>query len=148
MRDNSLEAMKLELDDIIVIVDEAHNLPDRIRNSMSRVLNPLIMKNAGFDIEEYTGKLKSTVSQETIESTTVMISMLNWCKDVVAEWRKLFIKRIYEWKTQLNSNGGSDLSVNEMDIWKMIDEACDLVEKSYNKLHWFKRLQILYQKRV
>ena len=51
---------------------------------MSRVLNPLIMKNAGFDIEEYTGKLKSTVSQETIESTTVMISMLNWCKDVVA----------------------------------------------------------------
>ena len=51
VRDNSLEAMKLELDDIIVIVDEAHNLPDRIRNSMSRVLNPLIMKNAGFDID-------------------------------------------------------------------------------------------------
>ena len=133
VRDNSLEAMKLELDDIIVIVDEAHNLPDRIRNSMSRVLNPLIMKNAGFDIEEYTGKLKSTVSQETIESTTVMISMLNWCKDVVAEWRKLFIKRIYEWKTQLSSDGGSDLSVDEMDIWKMIDEACDLVEKSYQQ---------------
>jgi DNA excision repair protein ERCC-2 len=40
VRNASLKAMDLRLDDLVVIVDEAHNLPDRVRMGMQRKLTP------------------------------------------------------------------------------------------------------------
>jgi DNA excision repair protein ERCC-2 len=43
LRERSLERLGLRLSDLIVIVDEAHNLPDRIRNSHSHRVTPFLL---------------------------------------------------------------------------------------------------------
>ena len=40
VRKSSLEAMGVALEDIIVVVDEAHNLPNRIRMTMEKIITP------------------------------------------------------------------------------------------------------------
>ena len=56
VRKSSLEAMGVALEDIIVVVDEAHNLPNRIRMTMEKVITPTIARNATMELEEYVGK--------------------------------------------------------------------------------------------
>ena len=53
VRETSLEAMGVSLDDIILIVDEAHNLPDRIRRGMQRTLTTTLVRDARLEVQEY-----------------------------------------------------------------------------------------------
>jgi len=43
IRDRSLEKLGLELSDIVIIVDEAHNLPDRIRQGHAHRVTPMLL---------------------------------------------------------------------------------------------------------
>ena len=43
VRNASLKAMGLRLDDLVVVVDEAHNLPDRVRRGMQSRITPTIV---------------------------------------------------------------------------------------------------------
>jgi len=59
VRDSSLSAMGLDLDDMILVVDEAHNLPDRIRRGFERRITMKVIRDAVFEIEEHTETLQS-----------------------------------------------------------------------------------------
>ena len=45
VRESSLKAMDLSLEDIIIVVDEAHNLPDRIRMTLEKRLTRTKIRN-------------------------------------------------------------------------------------------------------
>lgn len=57
-RNSSLEAMGLSMEDMVVIIDEAHNLPNRIRRGLSRTLNDKLIRDAIYELEEYGDVLK------------------------------------------------------------------------------------------
>ena len=57
VRESSLKAMDLSLEDIIIIVDEAHNLPDRIRMTLEKRLTRTMIRNTQIELEEYAGVL-------------------------------------------------------------------------------------------
>ncbi|MEC8955405.1 MAG: ATP-dependent DNA helicase, partial [Candidatus Thermoplasmatota archaeon] len=68
VREASLPAMGIDLENTILIVDEAHNLPDRVRNGMSRKITSNIFRNAKSDVEEHIGNVrKAVVKGEEIE---------------------------------------------------------------------------------
>lgn len=46
LREAMQERLKFELSDIILVVDEAHNLPDRIRDHLSLTLDSYLLENA------------------------------------------------------------------------------------------------------
>ncbi len=58
VREASLDAMGIKLDEIIIIVDEAHNLPDRITKGMQRTLNDDLVLSARLEMEEYIETLE------------------------------------------------------------------------------------------
>ena len=60
VRDSSLPAMGIELENSILIVDEAHNLPDRIRSGLERRITERIFQRALADVEEYKENLQKT----------------------------------------------------------------------------------------
>ena len=57
VRTSSLKAMDLSLEDIIVVVDEAHNLPDHIRMTLEKRLTQTMIRNTQIELEEYAGVL-------------------------------------------------------------------------------------------
>ena len=61
VREASLPAMGLEVSNMILIVDEAHNLPDRIRKGCERTIRENAVIRAKSDLQEYLGVLEKTL---------------------------------------------------------------------------------------
>ena len=53
VRDASLPVMGVDLENTILIIDEAHNLPDRIRSGLERRITERVFQRALSDVEEY-----------------------------------------------------------------------------------------------
>ncbi|MBI87792.1 MAG: hypothetical protein CMB67_02020 [Euryarchaeota archaeon] len=60
VREASLPVMGVELENAILIVDEAHNLPDRIRSGLERRITSQVFQRALSDAEEYKENLEKT----------------------------------------------------------------------------------------
>ncbi|HIF16473.1 MAG TPA: ATP-dependent DNA helicase [Candidatus Poseidoniales archaeon] len=80
VREATLSAMGISLDEVIIVVDEAHNLPARIRRGLERKLSPEMVRNAQFEMEEYSGILSETEGADT--------SHLIWATEVLKTLRK------------------------------------------------------------
>ena len=65
IRESSLPGLGVSLEDIIIVVDEAHNLPDRIRKGLERTLTKQIVMHGRFEVEEFMGYIQSK-SEEKI----------------------------------------------------------------------------------
>tara|TARA_B110000438_G_scaffold299405_1_gene349502 strand:- start:1258 stop:3303 length:2046 start_codon:yes stop_codon:yes gene_type:complete len=69
-RESSLEAMGLDMKDMIVVIDEAHNLPSRIRRGLSRTLNDTLLRDTVFELEEYCEGLAESGLNSTLEESS------------------------------------------------------------------------------
>ena len=83
VREASLNAMEVDLSDLIVIVDEAHNLPDRIRMGMERRFTPTVVRNAVIDLEEYTERLIESAASLGTDGLVLQSSLASWALDVM-----------------------------------------------------------------
>ncbi len=61
--ESSLSAMKIDLENTILIIDEAHNLPDRIRNGLERRAIMKTFRDSRFEIEEYLGSREQAMKK-------------------------------------------------------------------------------------
>ena len=63
IRKASLPSMGIEIEDTIIIVDEAHNLPNRIRMGLERRLTNQVIRDAFNEMEEYRGHLENQLTK-------------------------------------------------------------------------------------
>ena len=61
--ESSLSAMKIDLGNCILVVDEAHNLPDRIRNGLERRAIIKIFRDSRLEIDEYLGSKEQEIKR-------------------------------------------------------------------------------------
>ena len=66
---SSLSSMGIELSNSILIVDEAHNLPDRVRNGLETFLQPLAFQHAYDETNEYLGNKEKEINESDIDNT-------------------------------------------------------------------------------
>jgi len=66
---SSLSSMGIELANSILIVDEAHNLPDRVRNGLERYLQCKAFQYAYDETNEYLGNKEREVNESDIDNT-------------------------------------------------------------------------------
>ena len=83
VREASLNAMEVDLSDIIVIDDEAHNLPDRIRMGMERRFTPTVVRNATIDLEEYTETIAEAAASLGSDGLNLQASLTSWALSVM-----------------------------------------------------------------
>ncbi|MEE2748178.1 MAG: hypothetical protein VX473_06920, partial [Candidatus Thermoplasmatota archaeon] len=96
VRDASLKAMGLELSDMILVLDEAHNLPERIRMGLRRRLNADLIRDAGFELEEHIGENKGVHD----------IARARACETIIKRFRNRFIQWLKEQKPNLKGAQG------------------------------------------
>ena len=90
-RKSSLEAMGLSMEDMIVIIDEAHNLPDRIRRGLSRTLNDKLLRDTIYEFDEYCGVLKEKGLESALDVAS--FNRAQACQTAL----KRFKKRLATW---------------------------------------------------
>ena len=127
VRSSSLEAMGLPLEDIIIIVDEAHNLPDRIRMTMVQTITPTIARNATLEMEEYVGTLTNIYRQSGADSTAVELDLATWGMEVM----KIARRKTADLFRQLHNELRGDANELRVDVKRFNDlfhSACDEYE--------------------
>ena len=63
VREASLESMGIELTNSILVVDEAHNLPDRIRRGLERRLTAKVLRDCVSEMQEHRGNEDKVVAK-------------------------------------------------------------------------------------
>ena len=127
VRKSSLEAMGISLENIIVIVDEAHNLPNRIRMSMERVITPTIARNATIELEEYVGTLTGHYLQSNSVSIALELDVATWAFEIM----KIVRTKIADLFRQLHTDVPNDTDESRVEVSRFLDilhRSCDEYE--------------------
>lgn len=126
VRESSLPSMGVSLKNCILIVDEAHNLPDRIRMSMERVITPIIIRNAAMELEEYMGTLENSAMKNSSSNTMQSLEEVQWAFEVI----KLLRLKLGDYFRSLHSQVSDDdeIIVSVQEFTEKIHQACDEFE--------------------
>ena len=127
VRESSLSAMGVSLSQSILIIDEAHNLPDRIRMSMERVLTPSIVRNTEFELQEYVETLTETYQKTTSTLTAIELDVATWAWEIM----KIARTKMEDLFRQLHADliGDDEESLVETDrLTDIFHRSCDEYE--------------------
>ena len=126
VRESSLPSMGVNLKNCILIVDEAHNLPDRIRMSMERVITPIIIRNAAMELEEYMGTLENSAMKNSSSNTMQSLEEVQWAFEVI----KLLRLKLGDYFRSLHSQVSDDdeIIVSVQEFTEKVHQACDEFE--------------------
>tara|TARA_B100001173_G_scaffold38501_1_gene29838 strand:+ start:886 stop:2886 length:2001 start_codon:yes stop_codon:yes gene_type:complete len=77
IQQSSLPVMGIDLKNTILIIDEAHNLPDRIRSGLERRITAKVFQRALFDVQEYKEKLEDSERKLDIPPSERLIDAIS-----------------------------------------------------------------------
>ena len=123
VRTASLKAMGLRLDDLVVIVDEAHNLPDRVRMGMQTRITPTIVRNAISEVEEhYENLVRVSMLNDMVSDA---IELKRWSLEVCKEFRLILTR---EFKNLVNKLGDNEeIEIEAKQVLNWLEVAFDKV---------------------
>jgi len=108
VRESSLPALGANLEDIIIIVDEAHNLPSRIRTGLERRLTTRILQHARFELEEFIDEMGGGNVQDSWK----------WAMNTFKKFEKIMIKKFNEWRSEV-APGKNEKKINNSEFLKI-----------------------------
>jgi DNA excision repair protein ERCC-2 len=111
IRDSFLKKTGKELEDAIIIVDEAHNLPNRIKDLASERLSNIMLKRAIAEADNYN-------NEEVSELLMKMLKVLEGYTAMIEEEAYITMQDFYE----------------KIDMIKNYDEAIELLEDAADKI--------------
>jgi len=126
IRESSLPAMGIDLENSILIVDEAHNLPDRIRMTMERTITPTIVRNASMELEEHMGNLENIAKREDSRGINHQLDQVRWAFEVMKAYRTALIKSFSAYHDL--SGDEDEVRIDMNDFENLFHAACDEVE--------------------
>jgi len=127
VRESSLKAMGLGLEDIIVIVDEAHNLPDRIRMTLEKRLTQTMVRNAQMELEEYAGVLAQAMASPGGEALSMNHALAHWAFEVIKASRPGFTALFDELRRKVPPKD-EESQVQVDTLLNVFHRACDQVD--------------------
>ena len=115
VRNASLKAMGLKLDDLVVIVDEAHNLPDRVRRGMQSRITPTMVRNAISEVEEHYGNLQRVSMLNDVISDS--LELKRWSLEVCKEFRQILTRKFKDLISELGNEDEIKVEANRVLNW-------------------------------
>ena len=127
VRESSLKAMDLSLEDIIIVVDEAHNLPSRIRLTLEKRLTQTMIRNTQMELEEYAGVLAQAMKAPGGEALSLTHGLAAWAFEVIKAARQGFTKLFDGYRRSLTGRD-EECEVKVDEVLNVFHRACDAVD--------------------
>ena len=107
VRKASLDAMGLRMEDMILILDEAHNLPERIRMGLRKRLTSDLIQHAVYELEEHRESEQARLSRSGGESKVEQsgIARTRACEGALKRFRNRLTTWIREQKAAVRDAG-------------------------------------------
>lgn len=153
VRERSLPAMNINLENTILIIDEAHNLPDRIRNGLERRATLKVFRDARLELDEYLG-IKENMMRKLDISEIQDNSQLKDIDRALRQMKKIE-RHMNIWykkkQSDLITSGKNDMKISTMEFIGEIDSILneDLEAEINSKYKMLKKMIIqLYKVEV
>ncbi len=126
VREASLPVMGVDLENTILIIDEAHNLPDRIRSGLERRITERVLQRALAEAEEYKEDLQKKEAELEIPES----NQLKEAKILELQIRALRdgngLRNWFEEKhNENNGTKGDDLKVDTQNFLDVISDGLE-----------------------
>ena len=147
--ESSLSAMKIDLENTILVIDEAHNLPDRIRNGLERRAIMKIFRDCRFEIDEYLGSREQAMKKLDLSELQDNYG-ISEIRETLRQMKKLE-KQMKKWykkkESDLIKSGKKDMKISTSDFIGEIDTILNeelnvkidgeftILKKLINQLH-------------
>ncbi len=126
VREASLPVMGVELDNSILIVDEAHNLPDRIRSGLERRVTERVFERALSDVQEYKENMQKNHRELDIPESNQLREAISLEKQIKALKEDSGLKRWFaENKKKIENTRDDDLRVDTQEFLDVIAFAIE-----------------------
>jgi len=137
IRKASLPSMGLELEDTILVVDEAHNLPNRIRMGLERRITNQVLRDAFNEMEEHRGRMdkemanlmnseyEGEIFNDDLEIARSAEAALSRIRENVGDYIRN-LKRLLGTQEEMMSDPDELLELIENSLLETIDEPISL----------------------
>jgi len=144
VREASLSVMGVDLENTILIIDEAHNLPDRIRNGLERRITEQVFQRALSDVAEYKGNLERIESDLDIPESNQLRDARSLEKQIKAlRDDKGMIRWFEEKKSENQKSKGDDLRLVTQDFLDVVSQAVEgIIEEDSDDVIYRIRMMI------
>ena len=153
VRERSLPAMNINLENTILIIDEAHNLPDRIRNGLERRATLKVFRDTRLELDEYLG-IKENMMRKLDISEIQDNTQLKDIDRALRQMKKIE-RHMNIWykkkQSDLITSGKNDMKISTMEFIGEIDSILneDLEAEINSKYKMLKKMIIqLYKVEV
>ncbi len=124
VRDASLPVMGIDLENTILIVDEAHNLPDRIRSGLERRITERVFQRALSDVEEYKESMQKREADLEMPESNQLREAKSLEKQIRALRDDSGLRKWFEEKKDENKETkGDDVRVVTQDFLDVVSMA-------------------------
>ena len=130
VREASLPVMGIDLENTILIVDEAHNLPDRIRSGLERRVTEKVFQRALSDVEEYKESMEKRERELDIPESSHLGEAKALEKQIKALRDNSSLRKWFEEKKSENKQTkGDDIRVATQEFLDIISKViCGVLE--------------------
>ena len=134
VRESSLPAMGIDLDNSILIVDEAHNLPDRIRNGLQRRITENVFERALSDINECKATLEEKLGERGKNQSKKIEDMNILAKQVRALIDDRLISNWFDERSiELENSKKEDLIIDTEDFLNLLTRSIQGIDEESNE---------------
>jgi DNA excision repair protein ERCC-2 len=151
--ESSLSAMGIDLENTILIIDEAHNLPDRIRNGLERRAILRVFRDARDEIDEFLGTKERVMKKLDLSENQDNFD-IRGINEALRQMKKIF-KHMNIWYKKKQSDliklGKKDMKIPTIEFIGEIDSILneDLDAKIDNKYTMLRKMiKQLYRVKV
>ena len=142
--ESSLSAMGIDLENTILIIDEAHNLPDRIRNGLERRAILRVFRDARDEIDEFLGTKERVMKKLDLLENQDNFD-IRGINEALRQMKKIF-KHMNIWYKKKQSDliklGKKDMKIPTIEFIGQIDSILneDLDAKIDNKYTMLRKM--------
>ena len=124
VREASLPVMGVDLGNTILVVDEAHNLPDRIRSGLERRITQKVFQRAHADCQEYKEELEKKEDALDIPESRALGEARKLEKQISALKSDPGLRKWFEVKQlENNKSKGDDIRIDTQDFLDVVSSA-------------------------
>ena len=126
VREASLPVMGVELGNSILIVDEAHNLPDRIRSGLERRITERVFQRALTEVEEYKENMQKNQKELDIPESSQLREAISLEKQIKAlKEDSSLVKWFGDKRSEIGNSRSDDLRVDTQEFLDVIAGAIE-----------------------